>query len=107
MNKAELVAEVQKLLGAGSSKAAAERAVDAICAAVKKGLRRDSEVQLIGFGSFTMATRPARRGFNPHTKRPMKIPAMKTVRFKPGTELRGGGVRGVPHHHPPPPQRKK
>jgi DNA-binding protein HU-beta len=88
MNKAELVAEVQKLLGAESSKAAAERAVDAICAAVKKGLRRDGDVQLVGFGSFSVATRAARRGFNPHTKQPMKIRAMKTVRFKAGADLR-------------------
>jgi len=88
MNKAELVEEVQKNLGAPASKAAAERATDAVLAAVKRGLRRDKEVSLVGFGSFAVATRPARRGFNPHTKQPMKIPAMKTVRFKAGAELR-------------------
>ena len=88
MNKAELVHEVKKLLGAGSSKAAAERALEAVCAAVKKGLRRDREVQLVGFGAFAIATRAARRGYNPHTKQPMKIRAMKTVRFKAGAELR-------------------
>jgi DNA-binding protein HU-beta len=88
MNKAELVDTVQKQLGASSSKAAAERAVDAVLAAVKRGLRRDKEVQLVGFGSFALAVRPARRGFNPHTRQPMKIPAVKTVRFKAGAELR-------------------
>jgi DNA-binding protein HU-beta len=88
MNKAELIDEVQKLLGSGGSKAAAERAVDAICAAVKKGLKRDGEVQLVGFGSFSVGKRAARRGFNPHTRQPMKIRAMKTVRFKAGAELR-------------------
>ncbi len=88
MNKAELVDAVQKQLGAASSKAAAERAVDAVLAAVKRGLRRDKEVQLVGFGSFALAMRPARRGFNPHTRQPMKIPAVKTVRFKAGAELR-------------------
>ena len=88
MNKAELVDVVQKQLGADTSKAAAERAVDAVLAAVKRGLRRDKEVQLVGFGSFALAVRPARRGFNPHTRQPMKIPALKTVRFKAGTELR-------------------
>jgi len=45
-------------------------------------------VQIVGFGSFAAAVRPARRGFNPHTQQPMKIPAVKTVRFKPGSELR-------------------
>jgi DNA-binding protein HU-beta len=88
MNKAGLVTAVQKQLGPGTSKAAAERAVDAILAAVKHGLGRDKEVQLVGFGAFTLGVRPARRGFNPHTRRPMKIPAIKTVRFKAGADLR-------------------
>ncbi len=88
MNKAELVDEVQKQLGGATSKAAAERATEAVLAAVKRGLRRDKEVALVGFGTFAVAARRARRGFNPHTKQPMKIPAMKTVRFKAGAELR-------------------
>ena len=91
MNKAELVNEVQKILGAETSKAEAERALDAVCSAVKKGLKREQEVQLVGFGTFTVATRPARRGFNPYTRKPMKIRAMKTVRFKPGAEMRAIG----------------
>ncbi|HVU34344.1 MAG TPA: HU family DNA-binding protein [Opitutaceae bacterium] len=89
MNKAELVEEVQKLLGDGATKAATERAVEAVLAAVKRGLRRDKEVALVGFGTFATALRPARRGFNPHTKKPMKIPAVRTIRFKAGRELRG------------------
>jgi DNA-binding protein HU-beta len=88
MNKAELVDEVQKLLGGVASKAAAERATDAVLAAVKRGLRRDKEVSLVGFGTFAVAARAARRGYNPHTKKPMTIRAMKTVRFKAGAELR-------------------
>lgn len=88
MNKADLVDEVQKLLGNGTSKAAAERATDAVLAAVKRGLRRDKEVSLVGFGTFALAVRPARNGYNPHTQQPMKIRAIKTVRFKPGVELR-------------------
>jgi len=88
MNKAELVEEVQKLLSKGTSKAAAERAIDAVLTAVKGGLRRDKEVVLVGFGTFAVAVRTARRGFNPHTKQPMKIKAVKTIRFKAGQELR-------------------
>lgn len=88
MNKAALIDEVQKLLSEGTSKAAAERATEAVLTAVKRGLKRDKEVALVGFGTFAVATRPARRGFNPHTKQPMKIRAMKTVRFKAGAELR-------------------
>ncbi len=88
MNKAELIDEVQSRLGAETSKAAAERAVDAVLAAVGKGIRRDREVQLVGFGTFDIATRAARRGYNPHTRQPMKIRAMKTIRFKAGLALK-------------------
>ena len=89
MNKAALVEEVQKILANGTSKAAAGRVTEAVLAAVKSGLRRDKEVSLVGFGTFALAVRPARNGFNPHTKQPMKIRAVKTIRFKPGAELRG------------------
>ncbi len=91
MNKAMLVEEVQKLLPKGTSKAAAERAIEAVLAAVKRGLRRDKEVSLVGFGTFALAVRPARNGYNPHTRQPMKIRAVKTIRFKPGAELRALG----------------
>lgn len=91
MNKTGLIDEVQKILSNGTSKAAAERATTAVLAAVKRGLRRDKEVSLVGFGTFALAVRPARNGFNPHTQRPMKIGAIKTIRFKAGAELRGLG----------------
>jgi len=91
MNKAALVDEVQRILSNGTSKASAERATEAVLAALKRGLRRDKEVSLVGFGTFAMAVRPARNGYNPHTRQPMKIRAIKTVRFKPGAELRGLG----------------
>jgi len=88
MNKAELVEAVKKEMGGTTSKAAAERAIDAVLAAVKRGLRSDKEVQLVGFGTFVLAGRSARRGFNPHTRKPMRIPAMKTIRFRAGADLR-------------------
>ncbi|MEY4939611.1 MAG: hypothetical protein RIQ93_1346 [Verrucomicrobiota bacterium] len=88
MNKADLIIEVQKLLANGGSRAAAERATDAVLKAMRRGLRRDKQVSLVGFGTFLVGKRQARNGFNPHTKQPMKIRAMRTVRFKPGLELR-------------------
>jgi DNA-binding protein HU-beta len=89
MNKAGLVDEVRKILSNGTSRASAERATEAVLAAVKRGLRRDKEVSVVGFGTFATAVRPARNGYNPYTKQPMKIRAIKTIRFKPGSELRG------------------
>ncbi|WP_269537350.1 HU family DNA-binding protein [Cerasicoccus fimbriatus] len=89
MNKAELVIEVQKNLGKDATKAAAERSVEAVLDAIKKGLKKDKTgVQLIGFGTFTVAKRAARMGVNPKTKEKIKIKASKTVKFKPGTGLK-------------------
>lgn len=88
MNKAELVNEVQRMLGEGASRAAAERATESVLCAIKRGLKQDAEVHLVGFGTFSVAQRSARKGFNPHTRKPMKIPAMKLVRFKAGSNLR-------------------
>ncbi|MCC5789898.1 MAG: HU family DNA-binding protein [Opitutales bacterium] len=89
MNKAELVAEVQKNLGKETSKAAAEAAVNAVLDSIKKGVKKDKNVQLIGFGTFSVAKRAARDGINPRTKEKIKIKASKTVKFKPGAALKG------------------
>jgi DNA-binding protein HU-beta len=88
MNKAELIAEVQKNLGNDTSKAAAERAVDAVLDGIKKGVKKDKNVQLIGFGTFSVTKRAAREGVNPRTKEKIKIKASKSVKFKPGAGLK-------------------
>lgn len=88
MNKAELVQEIQKRLGGETSRAAAERVLAAVLGAITSGIKRDKQVQLVGFGAFTVTRRAARRGYDPHRKTPMTIKAMKTVRFKSGTELK-------------------
>lgn len=86
MNKAQLVEAVRKTLG--SSKADAERGVNAVLESVKKGLRKDRSVQLVGFGSFNVKKRKARTGRNPQTGAKIKIAASKTVGFKPGKALK-------------------
>ncbi|MFT4844283.1 MAG: DNA-binding protein HU-beta [Planctomycetota bacterium] len=88
MNKAELIAGVQKNLGAECSKAHAERAVNAFLMAVEEGLKKDGEVQIVGFGTFAVKDRKARMGRNPQTKEPIQIKASRTVGFRPGTGLR-------------------
>lgn len=82
MNKKELVEEVAKHLGA--SKTDAEKSVNAVVETIKKGVIKDGEVQLVGFGSFKTRKRKARTGLNPRTKEPIKIKATKTVAFRPG-----------------------
>ncbi|MGJ8639287.1 MAG: HU family DNA-binding protein [Opitutaceae bacterium] len=88
MNKAELIAEVQKSLGKDTSKAGAERAIEAVLEGVKKGIKRDKNVQLIGFGTFSVTKRAARDGINPQTREPIKIKASKSVKFKAGAGLK-------------------
>lgn len=88
MNKAELVAEVQKTLGEDASKAAAERAVEAVLDSIKKGVKKDKSVQLIGFGTFEVVKRAARTGVNPQTGEKIKIKASKAVKFKAGSGLK-------------------
>lgn len=93
MNKSELVAEVQKTLGPDTSKAAAERAVEAVLEGIKTGIQNDEVVQLIGFGTFNVTERAAREGVNPRTKERIQIKASKSVRFKPGAGLKAAVVQ--------------
>ena len=88
MNKAQLIAGVQKNLGAECSKAHAERAVNAFLMAVEEGLKKDGEVQLVGFGTFAVKNRKARMGRNPQTGEAIRIRASKSVGFRPGKPLK-------------------
>ena len=84
MNKAELIEAVQKSLGKDTSKKAAADAVAAVLDSIVKGVKKDKAVQVIGFGTFKLATRKARKGRNPKTGETIKIPAAKTVKFTAG-----------------------
>lgn len=88
MNKAELIAEVQKVMGADTSKADAERALNGVLEAITHGLKKEKLVQLIGFGTFRVNKRPARTGVNPQNGEKIKIKASNTVKFKMGSKLK-------------------
>jgi nucleoid DNA-binding protein len=88
MNKAELTELVQTNLGGETSKRAAGEALEAVLDALAKGIKKDQNVQLIGFGTFKVAKRAARTGRNPKTGEAMKIKASKTVRFVPSSALK-------------------
>ena len=86
MNKGELVAKIadeSKL-----TKKAAEAALDAFMAAVRRSLAKGEKVQLVGFGTFEVRKRAARKGRNPQTKAEIKIPASKAPVFKAGKALK-------------------
>jgi len=86
MNKVELIIAVQKNLE--SSKADAERAVNAVIDGIKSGVKKTKVVQLIGFGTFKVASRKARIGVNPKTGEKIKIKASKTVKFGAGKSFK-------------------
>lgn len=86
-NKADLVAKVQEIAGI-ESKAATEKAVNAVLEAIKEGLKKDKAVQIIGFGSFEVKERKARTGVNPATGEKIKIAASKAIGFKAGKALK-------------------
>ncbi len=87
MNKAELVdaiASETKL-----TKADARRALDGFINATSKSLKKGDRVALVGFGTFGVVKRAARKGRNPQTGKTIQIKAKKVVKFKAGSELAG------------------
>ena len=86
MNKAELVAAVAAKTG--ETKKAAETSVNAVVSVIKESLAKGEKVQLVGFGSFEVRKRAARKGRNPQTKEEIKIPASKAPVFKAGKQLK-------------------
>ena len=86
MNKADLIEEIAQ--AAEISKSAAERAVDAMVAAVKSSLKKGGLVTLVGFGSFYVGRRAARVGRNPRTGAEIKIKAARVPKFRAGKALK-------------------
>ena len=86
MNKAELVAAIAAKTG--ESKKASEELVNAFTEVVADALKGGDKVQLVGFGSFEVRKRAARKGRNPQTKEEIKIPASKAPVFKAGKALK-------------------
>lgn len=85
MNKTEFINAVAAK--AGLSKVDAKKAVEAFVETVSEELKSGGKVALLGFGSFSVAEKSARKGVNPKTKQPIDIPARKSVKFKAGSEL--------------------
>jgi DNA-binding protein HU-beta len=86
VNKSELVGQVAER--AGVSGAEAGRVLDATLQAIEEALASGSEVNITGFGKFSVADRAARRGVNPATGEPMAIEASKAPRFSSGAKLK-------------------
>jgi DNA-binding protein HU-beta len=86
VNKNDLVASVAD--SAGLSKADSAKAVDAVFDSIAGALKDGDEVRLVGFGTFSVATRAASEGRNPRTGEKIQIPASKQPKFKAGKGLK-------------------
>ncbi|WP_410174398.1 HU family DNA-binding protein [Limosilactobacillus reuteri] len=86
MNKEGMIAYVAK--ETGLTKKDSKLAIDAIFNGIKDSLTNGKKVQLIGFGSFLVRSRAARKGRNPHTGAELTIPAGVVPAFKPGKQLK-------------------
>ena len=87
MNKAELVSKMAE--DAGTTKVQAAAALDSFMEGVTKTLKSGDKLILVGFGTFSVSKRAARKGRNPATGETIKIKAKKVAKFKASKELSG------------------
>lgn len=86
MNKNELVSSMAEQTG--MKKTEVEKVLKAFTDTVAAELKKGEKIQLVGFGTFEVAERPAREGRNPRTGETMKIAAAKAPKFKAGKALK-------------------
>ena len=86
MNKAQIVSRVAR--DTKMTKVRIALVVDRFLDEVTRALKKGDRASLVGFGTFTVTRRRARRGRNPQTGSPITIPARRVVRFTSGKSLR-------------------
>ena len=85
MNKGQLIAKMSA--DAKCSKAQAGAALDSFINTTMSALKKGDKVTLVGFGTFSVSKRSARKGRNPQTGKTINIPARKVAKFKAGKEF--------------------
>ncbi|HBQ63917.1 MAG TPA: integration host factor subunit alpha [Clostridiales bacterium] len=86
MNKSELINAMST--ASGLSKKNCSVALDAYVGTIENALKSGEKVVIVGFGTFAVKNRAARKGRNPQTKKEIKIPASKAPVFKAGKSLK-------------------
>jgi DNA-binding protein HU-beta len=86
LTKSELIAKVAE--NTGMTKKDSGKAVDAVLESITKALGKGQKVSLVGFGTFDVRERAARKGRNPQTGKEIKIKARKVPAFKAGKGLK-------------------
>ncbi|ADI00912.1 MAG TPA: HU family DNA-binding protein [Syntrophothermus lipocalidus] len=90
MNKTDLVAKVASK--ANMTKKDVEKVINTLFATIEEALKDGSKVQLVGFGTFEVRERQARKGRNPQTGEEIEIPAARIPAFKAGKALKDAVV---------------
>ena len=85
MNKGDLIDKIAS--DAKLTKVQANRALDAFLASTANSLKKGEKVVLVGFGTFDVRKRAARKGRNPQNGKVINIAAKKVVKFKVGLDL--------------------
>lgn len=85
MNKNELIDAMAEK--AGLTKVQAKNALDAFMCATSETLKKGDKLSLVGFGTFQVKERAARKGMNPKKGEIIEIPAKNVVKFKAGAQL--------------------
>jgi DNA-binding protein HU-beta len=85
MTKAELISKIAE--DAGLTKATAGVALESFLEGVTKTLKSGDKLTLVGFGTFSVSKRAARKGRNPFTGEEIKIKAKKVAKFKASKDL--------------------
>jgi nucleoid DNA-binding protein len=88
MTKAELIEAVAQETGA--SKKAVAGILDEAFDQIARAIRKEKRFWVPGFGTFSVRKRNARKGFNPSDKKPMTIPAMRSIGFRAAPQLKRG-----------------
>jgi len=86
MTKDELVAKVASKVD--MPKVNVNKILKATLDSITEALKKDDKVSFVGFGTFMVAKRAAKMGRNPKTGAPLKIPAAKVPKFRPGKALK-------------------
>ncbi len=85
MNKADIVNKIAA--DAGLTKVQATAALDSFIEGVTRTVKSGDKLTLVGFGTFSVSKRAARKGRNPATGQTIRIKAKKVAKFKPSKEL--------------------
>ena len=86
MTKAEIIEKMAE--DADISKAAAGTALNSMIGNIAKTVKKDKKVSMVGFGTFSLTKRKARKGRNPQTGEAIKIKASKSPKFSPGKSFK-------------------